>query len=90
MIFLTGCATGSSDRRLAIVCPPVVEYSREEQRRVAEEVEAVPKIAPSLNGLPIMLCSPSMNADSHQRMTMRRVMCSKRSIPSQVGSNCNA
>ena len=43
MIFLTGCATGSSDRRLAIVCPPVVEYSREEQQRVAEEVEGLPE-----------------------------------------------
>lgn len=42
MIFLNGCATRSSDRQLAVVCPPVVEYSREEQRRVAEEVEGLP------------------------------------------------
>jgi hypothetical protein len=43
MIFLTGCATGSSDQRRAVVCPPVVDYSREEQRRVAEEVEGLPE-----------------------------------------------
>jgi hypothetical protein len=43
MIFLTGCATGSSDRRWAVVCPSVVEYSREEQRRVAKEVEGLPE-----------------------------------------------
>jgi hypothetical protein len=43
MIFLTGCATGSSDQRRAVVCPPVVDYSREEQRRVAEEVETLPE-----------------------------------------------
>jgi len=42
MILLTGCATGSSDRQLAAFCPPVVEYSREEQREVAEEVKALP------------------------------------------------
>lgn len=43
MIFLNGCATGSSDWRATGVCPPVVEYSRDEQRRMAEEVEALPE-----------------------------------------------
>lgn len=43
MIFLNGCATGSSEWRKKEVCPPVVEYSREEQRRVAEEIEALPE-----------------------------------------------
>lgn len=43
MIFLTGCATGSSEWRATGVCPPVVEYSRDEQRRMAEEVEALPE-----------------------------------------------
>jgi hypothetical protein len=43
MIFLTGCATGSSEWRGTGVCASVVEYSREEQRRVAEEVEALPE-----------------------------------------------
>ena len=43
MIFLTACATGSSDLRWAVVCPSVVEYSREEQRRVADEVEGLPE-----------------------------------------------
>jgi len=40
-IFLSACAGGSSDtpRR---GCPPVVEYSRAEQARVAEEVAALP------------------------------------------------
>ena len=43
MILLTGCATESSDRRWAVVCPPVVDYGLEEQRRVAEEVEGLPE-----------------------------------------------
>lgn len=43
MIFLNGCATGSSEWRAKGVCPPVVEYSRDEQRRMAEEVEALPE-----------------------------------------------
>ena len=43
MIFLTGCATGSSDERFAAICPPVVDYGREEQRRVADEVEGLPE-----------------------------------------------
>ena len=41
MIFLNGCATGSSEHGARTYCPPVVEYSREEQRRMAEEVEAL-------------------------------------------------
>ena len=41
-IFLTGCATGGSDAPSG-VCPPVVEYSRTEQTRVAEEVAALPE-----------------------------------------------
>lgn len=43
MILLTGCAMASSDRQSAAVCPPVVEYSREEKQRVAEEVEGLPE-----------------------------------------------
>ena len=43
MISLSGCATGSSERWAGFVCPPVVEYSREEQRRVADELAALPK-----------------------------------------------
>lgn len=43
MILLTGCATGSSEQRSASVCPPVVAYTREERRRVAEEVDALPE-----------------------------------------------
>ena len=42
MIFLTGCAGGSSDTAPS-ACPPVVEYSRAEQARVAEEVAALPE-----------------------------------------------
>jgi len=42
MIFLTGCAMASSDRQSAAVCPPVVDYGLEEQRRVAEEVKVLP------------------------------------------------
>jgi hypothetical protein len=28
---------------LAVVCPPVVEYSRKDQRHLADEVEALPE-----------------------------------------------
>ena len=41
-ISLTGCATGSSEPRIANVCPPVVEYTREFQARAADEVEVLP------------------------------------------------
>jgi hypothetical protein len=41
-IFLTGCATGSSEGWADLACPAVVEYSRDEQRRVADEVAALP------------------------------------------------
>lgn len=43
MISLTGCATGSSEQRSNSVCPPVVAYNREEQRRVADEIDALPE-----------------------------------------------
>ncbi|MDD3444391.1 MAG: hypothetical protein PHS60_03200 [Zavarzinia sp.] len=39
---LTACATGVSERRIATVCPPVVEYSREFQARAAEELDLLP------------------------------------------------
>ena len=39
---LTACATVGSDARHGL-CPPVVEYSRAEQARVAEEVAALPE-----------------------------------------------
>ena len=42
MIFLTACAGVSSDAPPS-ACPPVVDYSRAEQARVAEEVDALPE-----------------------------------------------
>jgi hypothetical protein len=39
---LTGCAGVGSDTPPS-ACPPVVEYSRAEQARVAEEVAALPE-----------------------------------------------
>ena len=42
MIFLTGCAGVSSDT-VPSACPPVVEYSRAEQVRVADELAALPE-----------------------------------------------
>lgn len=39
---LTGCATGVSEPRIATVCPPVVEYTRELQARAAEELGMLP------------------------------------------------
>ena len=41
-ISLTGCATVASEPRIATVCPPVVEYSREFQARAAEELGVLP------------------------------------------------
>jgi len=42
MIFLTACAGVGSDAP-PNACPPVVEYSRVEQARVAEEVAVLPE-----------------------------------------------
>jgi hypothetical protein len=39
---LSGCATGGSEPRIATVCPPVIEYSREFQARAAEELRLLP------------------------------------------------
>jgi len=44
-ISLTGCATGGSETRPVAVCPPVIEYSREFQARVAEELALLPEDA---------------------------------------------
>jgi len=41
-LLLTACATGGSDTSSS-ACPPVVEYSRAEQARVADEVAALPE-----------------------------------------------
>jgi len=42
MLLLTACAGVGSDAPPG-ACPPVVEYSRAEQARVAEEVAALPE-----------------------------------------------
>ncbi|KAB7742823.1 hypothetical protein F2P47_01455 [Parvibaculum sedimenti] len=42
MSLLTACATAGSEPRIATVCPPVVEYSREFQARAAEELGVLP------------------------------------------------
>lgn len=42
MLWLSGCATASSD---SAPCPPVVVYSTAEQTRAAAEVEALPESA---------------------------------------------
>ncbi len=42
-IWLSGCATVSSDELGSVSCPPVVEYSREVQTRAAEELELLPE-----------------------------------------------
>lgn len=42
MSLLSGCATGGSEQRV-VVCPPVVEYSREFQARVADELGLLPE-----------------------------------------------
>lgn len=40
---LTACATGVSEPRIATVCPPVVEYTREFQARAADEIDLLPE-----------------------------------------------
>ncbi len=40
---LSGCATVGSEPRIATVCPPVVEYTREFQARAAEELVLLPE-----------------------------------------------
>jgi hypothetical protein len=35
--------TGISELRIATVCPPVVEYSREFQARAADELDLLPE-----------------------------------------------
>ena len=39
---LSGCTTVGSNPPTAIVCPPVVQYSREAQARAAEELNSLP------------------------------------------------
>ena len=41
MLWLSACATGGSDTR--VPCPPVVEYTAEDQARAADEVEELPE-----------------------------------------------
>ena len=41
-ILLSGCARGSSESPPG-ACPPVVDYSRAEQTRLAEEVATLPE-----------------------------------------------
>ena len=40
---LSGCVTVGSEPRIATVCPPVVEYSRNFQARAAEELALLPE-----------------------------------------------
>ncbi|MBK5911477.1 hypothetical protein CCR85_08235 [Rhodothalassium salexigens] len=63
---LSACATASSEPRVAPLCPPVVEYSREFQLRAAEELNVLPEgaaIAEMLADYSVMreqarVCSP--------------------------------
>ena len=41
-IWLSGCATVGFSPPIPIVCPPVVQYSREAQARAAEELNSLP------------------------------------------------
>ena len=50
MLFLTACAGVGSDIPTG-TCTPVVEYSRAEQARVADEVAALPEGAPIVGWL---------------------------------------
>ena len=41
---LTACATVASEPRVATVCPPVVEYTRELQVRAADELDLLQEL----------------------------------------------
>ena len=41
MLWLTGCAMAGSDTRAP--CPPVVDYTAEDQARAADEVDILPE-----------------------------------------------
>ena len=41
MLWLTGCAMAGSETR--VPCPPVVDYTAEDQAHAADEVEALPE-----------------------------------------------
>ena len=43
MLWLTGCAAGSSESQAP--CPPVVEYSAADQTHAADQVVALPESA---------------------------------------------
>lgn len=43
MLSLGACAMGGSEGGGSVACPPVVDYSRAEQRQAAGEVEALPE-----------------------------------------------
>lgn len=40
---LSGCAMDGSEPGIATACPPVVEYTRELQARVADELDLLPE-----------------------------------------------
>lgn len=40
--WLTGCATAGFEQDSGAVCPPVVNYSRAEQARAADEIAMLP------------------------------------------------
>jgi len=40
---LTGCATAGFEANDLAACPPVVEYSRAEQQRAADEIDTLPE-----------------------------------------------
>lgn len=42
-IWLSGCATVTSEGRAVRICPPAVDYSRECQARAAEELARLPE-----------------------------------------------
>jgi hypothetical protein len=42
-IWLSGCATVTSEGRAVSICPPAVDYSREFQARAAEELARLPE-----------------------------------------------
>lgn len=40
---LTACATADSEPPVVLICPPVVEYSREFQAQAAHELDLLPE-----------------------------------------------
>lgn len=47
-ILLTSCGTGASDIKAPTVCPKIVEYSRDFQSQLADQLSVLPADSPAV------------------------------------------